>query len=54
MTKPQIGGAKAGIRFDHRDARANGVLRRFINDNRVLLANSWVSIPLSRFGVHFD
>ena len=39
---PQIGGAKAGIRFNHRDPRATGVLRRFIVAHRLLLANSWV------------
>lgn len=51
VTAPQIGGAKAGIRFNHRDPRASGVLRRFIHDHRVLLSNSWVKHPkiLNRF-----
>lgn len=40
---PQIGGAKAGIRFDHRDPRAKDVLRRFIVDNVELLRSCWVT-----------
>ena len=40
---PQIGGAKAGIRFNHRDPRAREVLRRFIMDNAKLLKNVWVT-----------
>jgi tyrosyl-tRNA synthetase len=40
---PQIGGAKAGIRFNHTDSRASGVLKRFIIDNAVLLKNTWVT-----------
>jgi len=43
VTKPQIGGAKAGIRFDYRDSRAKGVLRRFILDNSSILRNVWVT-----------
>jgi tyrosyl-tRNA synthetase len=31
VTDPQIGGAKSGIRFNHKDPRAQDVLRRFIN-----------------------
>jgi glutamate dehydrogenase (NAD(P)+) len=40
---PQIGGAKAGIRFDHRDPRAEGVLKRFICAHVLLLRNVWVT-----------
>ena len=40
---PQIGGAKAGIRFDHRDPRAESVLRRFIQANKQILRTSWVT-----------
>lgn len=43
VTEPQIGGAKAGIRFDHTDPRAKEVLRRFILDNANLLNNVWVT-----------
>ncbi len=43
VTDPQIGGAKAGIRFDHRDPRAREVLRRFIRANEQLLRSSWVT-----------
>lgn len=43
VTSPQIGGAKAGIRFDHRDPRAKEVLRRFIIANALLLKNVWVT-----------
>ncbi len=43
VTVPQIGGAKAGIRFDHTDLRANEVLRRFIHANKLLLENVWVT-----------
>lgn len=40
---PQIGGAKAGIRFDHRDPRAKAVLTRFIQDNENTLRTMWVT-----------
>jgi tyrosyl-tRNA synthetase len=40
---PQIGGAKAGIKFDHRDPEAKAVLRRFIIANGHLLRNVWVT-----------
>lgn len=40
---PQIGGAKAGIRFDHLDPRASGVLQRFLVWARPLLENVWVT-----------
>lgn len=43
VTDPQIGGAKAGIRFDHRDSRAKEVLQRFIIANGHLLKNAWVT-----------
>ena len=43
VTDPQIGGAKAGIRFDHQDPRAKQVLRRFILYNAFLLLNHWVT-----------
>lgn len=43
VTDPQIGGAKAGIKFDHRDPRAKEVLRRFILANEGLLRNYWVT-----------
>jgi glutamate dehydrogenase (NAD(P)+) len=43
VTNPQIGGAKAGIRFDHKDPRATGVLRRFILAHNSLLQNVWVT-----------
>jgi tyrosyl-tRNA synthetase len=43
VTNPQIGGAKAGIRFDHTDPRAKEVLRRFILANQQLLNNVWVT-----------
>lgn len=43
VTDPQIGGAKAGIRFNHRDPRAKDVLRRFINANAQILKNVWVT-----------
>jgi tyrosyl-tRNA synthetase len=43
VTDPQIGGAKAGVRFDHRDPRAKEVLRRFILAQEVLLRNYWVT-----------
>ena len=41
VTSPQIGGAKAGIRFDPKDPRAHGVLKRFLLDQKVLLKNVW-------------
>jgi tyrosyl-tRNA synthetase len=41
VTSPQIGGAKAGIRFNPSDPRAEGVLKRFIKDHAVLLRNVW-------------
>lgn len=43
VTSPQIGGAKAGINFDHRDPRAQEVLRRFIQDNAYALREFWVT-----------
>ena len=43
VCSPQIGGAKAGIKFDHRDPRAKEVLRRFILANGMLLRNYWVT-----------
>ena len=43
VTSPQIGGAKAGIRFDPRDPRASEVLRRFIKSNAPLLKSIWVT-----------
>lgn len=43
VTEPQIGGAKAGIKFNHRDPRADGVLRRFIQDQEKLLRSAWVT-----------
>lgn len=43
VTDPQIGGAKAGIRFSPADPRAKGVLRRFINANEKLLRTFWVT-----------
>ena len=43
VTMPQISGAKGGIRFDHRDPRAQAVLRRFILANEMLLRNYWVT-----------
>ena len=39
----QIGGAKAGIRFNHLDPRAEGVLRRFLAWARPFLENVWVT-----------
>lgn len=43
VTRPQIGGAKAGIRFDHKDPRASGVLRRFIRTMAEQLRSVWVT-----------
>ncbi len=43
LTAPQIGGAKAGIRYDHTRADAPDVLRRFLIDQRQLLTNVWVT-----------
>lgn len=43
VTDPQIGGAKAGIRFDPADPRAESVLKRFIIHFAPLLKNSWVT-----------
>ena len=43
VTNPQIGGAKAGIRFNPRNPQAQGVLLRFIRDNYNLLRNGWVT-----------
>lgn len=43
VTAPQIGGAKAGVRYDHRKPDAQDVLRRFIESNGVLLRNFWVT-----------
>lgn len=39
----QIGGAKLGIRFDHKDPRANEVLRRCINHFSFSLKEDWVT-----------
>ena len=43
VTDPQIGGAKAGLRFDHKDPRFGGVLERFIYHFRALLRSAWVT-----------
>eukprot|EP00118_Oscarella_pearsei_P002075 m.9420 g.9420 ORF g.9420 m.9420 type:complete len:457 (+) comp21345_c0_seq1:48-1418(+) len=43
VTDPQIGGGKAGIRFDPADPQAENVLRRFLNDHAVLIRNVWVT-----------
>lgn len=43
VTRPQIGGAKAGIRYDHTRPDAKQVLRRFILHNAALLWGPWVT-----------
>jgi len=43
VTVPQIGGAKAGIRFDHTHSQAKAVLRRFIHAHKLLLESVWVT-----------
>ena len=43
VTVPQIGGAKAGIRFNHTDSRAKQVLRRFIQAQAKFLETVWVT-----------
>jgi hypothetical protein len=39
----QIGGAHAGIRFDHRSREARAVLRRFLAAHKTLLQSVWVT-----------
>jgi glutamate dehydrogenase (NAD(P)+) len=41
LLEPILGGAKAGIRFDHHDPRALGVIRRFLIDHKFLLESCW-------------
>ena len=43
LTRPQIGGAKAGIRFDPNSRESPHVLRRFLHAHKALLANVWVT-----------
>jgi glutamate dehydrogenase (NAD(P)+) len=43
VTDPQIGGAKAGIRFDHNHQDAREVLRRFILSHADLVRTTWVT-----------
>lgn len=41
LLDPILGGAKAGIRFDHQDPRALDVIRRFLMAHKFLLENCW-------------
>jgi len=41
LLDPIVGGAKAGIRFDHQDPRALSVIRRFLLEHKFLLENFW-------------
>jgi glutamate dehydrogenase (NAD(P)+) len=41
LVSPRFGGGKGGIRFDAKSPEAEGVLRRFMLDNRALIANQW-------------
>lgn len=41
LLEPILGGAKAGIRFDHRDPRAQSVIRRFLHHHKFLLESCW-------------
>ncbi|MCX5233516.1 Glu/Leu/Phe/Val dehydrogenase dimerization domain-containing protein [Streptomyces sp. NBC_00233] len=41
LQDPQFGGGKGGIRFDPGSPEAEGVLRRFMADNKALLATEW-------------
>lgn len=43
MCAPQIGGAKAGLCFDHEDPRAKDVLRRFLIWAAPVLGSVWVT-----------
>lgn len=41
LQSPRIGGAKGGIRFDHRLPAAEGVLQRFLLAHRTYIENIW-------------
>lgn len=41
LTQPQLGGAKAGICFDARDPQAQGVLERFLYDQKEYIEDYW-------------
>ena len=41
LQSPRIGGGKGGIRFDPKHLDAEGVLRRFLIDNKMVLEDLW-------------